>query len=127
MEWYHYVLIALAAFIITMFILSYRQTKKSSVKINIEEFKANMRKGQLIDCRSKQEFETGHINGARNISVAQITREYQKLRKDQPIYLYCESGKRSGRAAVYLRSRGFNDVYELQGGLKSWDGPLRQK
>lgn len=125
MNWISYTLIGLAAFVSGVFIFSYFQTKKASIKLETEEFKQNMRKGQLVDVRSKQEFKSGHINGARNISVQMITREYQKLRKDLPIYLYCASGKRSSRAAVYLRSKGFVEVFELKNGLKNWNGSLK--
>ncbi|QVK19203.1 rhodanese-like domain-containing protein [Mycoplasmatota bacterium] len=125
MNWLTYTLVGLAAFIFGIFIFSFFQAKKASIKLETEEFKKNMRKGQLVDVRSKQEFKSGHINGARNISIQMIAREYQKLRKDLPIYLYCASGSRSNRAAVYLRSKGYVEVYQLKNGLKNWNGPLK--
>ena len=108
-----------------LFILTYFQAKHSSIKLKEEDFKKVMRKGQLIDVRSKQEFDSGHINGARNISIQAIIRNLHQLRKDQPIYLYCANGRRSARAALFLRSRGYEEIYELENGLKGWNGPLK--
>src|SRR5690606_19650452 len=110
---------------IFLFILTYFQAKHSSIKLKEEDFKKVMRKGQLIDVRSKQEFDSGHINGARNISIQAIIRNLHQLRKDQPIYLYCANGRRSARAALFLRSRGYEEIYELENGLKGWNGPLK--
>lgn len=123
--WFYYVLGGIAIFFLIVTIITYLQSKNASIRLDAEEFKKNMRKTQLIDVRTKREFATGHINGARNISVQMINREYQKLRKDQPIYLYCQSGKRSNRAAVILKSKGFNELYQLKNGLQSWNGPLK--
>lgn len=125
MQWITYPLIGLAIFFIIIIIVSYFQVKKASIKLGSEEFKQVMRKGQLIDVRTKKEFNLGHINGARNINSQLISREYHKLRKDQPIYLYCATGKRSSRVAVLLRSKGFTEVFELKLGLKAWNGPLK--
>ena len=125
MEWYHYVLIGLAAVIVAIIVFSYIQGKKASVRLTSDEFKNGMRKGQLIDVRTKKEFDSGHINGARNMSVGMITREYSKLRKDQPIYLYCANGKRCRRAAAFLQTKGYKGLYQLENGLKSWTGPLK--
>lgn len=125
MEWYHYLLIGIAVLFVFLIVISYFQAKGSSIKISEEEFKKNMRKGQLIDVRSKQEFESGHINGARNIPVSLIAREYRKVRPDQPVYLYCATGKRCSRAAVYLRAKGYTEIYQLDQGLKAWTGPLK--
>ncbi len=125
MQWLTYTLIGLALFFLIIMVISYYQVKKASIKLETEAFKQIMRKGQLIDVRTKKEFDSGHINGARNINSKLISREYHKLRKDQPIFLYCATGKRSSRVAILLRSKGYNEVYELKFGLKAWDGPLK--
>lgn len=122
--WY-YIFGGLALLLVVLIFISNKQAKKASILLEIEEFKKTMRKGQLIDVRSKNEFNTGHINGARNISLQMITREYHKLRKDQPVYLYCANGKRSNRAAVLLRGKGFIELYQLKDGLKAWNGSLK--
>nr|WP_277818440.1 rhodanese-like domain-containing protein [Bacillus sp. TL12] len=92
-----------------------------------EEFRAGYRKAQLIDIREADEFNAGHILGARNIPLSQIRMRYKELRKDQPVYLYCQSGFRTGRAAQYLKKQGCKDFYQLQGGFKSWTGKIKKK
>lgn len=127
LQWWHYLIIIISILLIVMVVLSFREARKASVRLSPEDFKQQMRKGQLIDVRSREEFNKGHINGARNIHVSQIPREYKKLRSDLPIYLYCSTGKRSNRAAVYLTARGFTQIYQLDNGLQSWNEPLKSK
>ncbi len=43
-----------------------------------------------------------------------------KLNKDEPLYIYCRSGNRSGKAASKLKELGFKEVYDLQGGVLDW-------
>ena len=104
-----------------------REAKKSVIPLSEKEFITNMRKGQLIDLRKKEEFENAHINGARNIPSAILARSTGKIRKDLPIYLYCEQGKRSKRAAFLLKSKGYENIYQLDGGLENWSGALKTK
>ena len=67
------------------------------------------------------------ILGARNIPLSQIRLRHKELRKDQPVYLYCQSGFRTGRAAQYLKKQGYKDFYQLQGGFKTWTGKIKKK
>ncbi|PFA24303.1 MULTISPECIES: rhodanese-like domain-containing protein [Bacillus cereus group] len=101
--------------------------KKLIKTLSEEEFRAGYRKAQLIDIREADEFNAGHILGARNIPLSQIRMRYKELRQDQPVYLYCQSGFRTGRAAQYLKKQGYKDFYQLQGGFKSWTGKIKKK
>ncbi|WP_409254358.1 rhodanese-like domain-containing protein [Bacillus sp. SCS-153A] len=92
-----------------------------------DEFRAGYRKAQLIDVREPNEFEAGHILGARNIPLSQLKQRKQEIRNDQPVYLYCQSGMRSGRAAQMLRRQGHRDLHHLQGGFKKWSGKVKKK
>lgn len=88
--------------------------------IEKKDFKANMRKGQLIDIRKKTEYDQHKIKGARHFKVSQITGKYSKIRKDQGVYLYCNNGAKSKRVAKKLIRDGFNDVYVLKGGFSKF-------
>ncbi|PEB53302.1 rhodanese-like domain-containing protein [Bacillus pseudomycoides] len=101
--------------------------KKLIKTLSEEEFRAGYRKAQLIDIREADEFNAGHILGARNIPLSQIRLRHKELRKDQPVYLYCQNGFRTGRAAQYLKKQGYKDFYQLQGGFKSWTGKVKKK
>lgn len=76
--------------------------------------------GQIIDVRTREEFEGGHIDGAINIHVDDIVCPESDLPIDRsrPVFVYCRSGGRSRRAAHNLASKGF-DVTDL-GGWKPW-------
>ena len=71
----------------------------------------------VIDVRSFEEVKTGIIQDAIHIEWTQIDKEITKidLTKDQPIYLYCRSGNRSGKAAVILEKIGFTNVINAGG------------
>lgn len=127
MQWWQIVLIVLAVLIVALIIFSFIEVRRSIVKLSPAEFKKNMRKAQLVDVRSRSEYEEGHINGARNINLATLAQNYSILRRDQPIYLYCDNGKLSRRAAAYLMARGYTEIYTLDKGLQSWPDPLKTK
>ncbi len=92
-----------------------------------DEFRAGYRKAQLIDVREPNEFEAGHILGARNIPLSQLKMRLQEIRPDKPVYLYCQNGIRSGRAAQILNRKGYKDLSQLQGGFKKWSGKVKTK
>ena len=75
---------------------------------------------QLIDVRSPGEYAKGHIEGAINIPVGELTQQISQLGDPQkPIVVYCRSGVRSSRAQSTLRAQGFTQVYNL-GGINEW-------
>lgn len=91
-----------------------------------EQFRQGYRKAQLIDVREPQEFERGHILGARNIPVTQLKQRLVELRPDKPVYLYCQGASRSVRAGNILRKNGYQDVNMLKDGFKKWTGRIKQ-
>lgn len=101
--------------------------QRSYLKVLTEEdFIKGYRKAQLIDVREPQEFERGHILGARNIPVTQLKQRLIELRPDKPVYLYCQGNTRSSRAAHMLYKKGFKDINQLKGGFKNWKGKIKR-
>ncbi|WP_050616787.1 rhodanese-like domain-containing protein [Bacillus testis] len=92
-----------------------------------EQFIEGYRKAQLIDVREPNEFDAGHILGARNIPMSQLKTRLKEIRPDKPVYLYCQSGLRSGRAAQMLYKKGYRDLYHLEKGFKHWTGKIKRK
>ncbi|OCA86361.1 MULTISPECIES: rhodanese-like domain-containing protein [Bacillaceae] len=121
------VLIVLAVLIIGYSIYSWFSSKKMVTTLSQEDFKAGYRKAQLIDVREQKEFDGGHILGARNIPSTQLKMRMKELRKDKPVYLYCQSGMRSTRAAQMLYKKGYRELYQLEGGFKQWKGKIKTK
>ena len=82
----------------------------------------------VIDVRSFGEVKTGIIQDAIHIEWTKIDKEITKIdiTKDQPIYLYCRSGNRSGKAAVILESIGYTNVINA-GGIKEAAKKLEKK
>ncbi len=76
----------------------------------------------LIDVRTPEEFSQGHIQNAVNYdwNGNQFEQQVAPLDKSKPLYVYCLSGGRSSAAASKLRSDGFKEVYELEGGMMKW-------
>ena len=125
-DWRLLIIAIILGIILGLFIMMRRESKKAVVNLSEKEFVENMRKGQLVDLRKKEEFDQGHINGARNIPFVMLTRNPGKLRRDLPIYLYCEKGKVCKRAALVLYGKGYENIYQLEGGLTNWTGPLKK-
>ncbi|KKB37265.1 Rhodanese-like domain protein [Bacillus thermotolerans] len=123
-----YTIAAILGVIILYSLYVYFSQKKAVTSLSQEEFVKGYRKAQLIDVREPGEYEAGHILGARNIPLTQLkTRMKKEIRPDKPVYLYCQSGMRSGRAAKTLRKNGYHDLYHLEGGFKKWTGKVKSK
>lgn len=90
-------------------------------EILYDELKENIKDKEtlLIDVRSSQEYDEGHINGAINIPIYNIKKEIQKVtnNKEQTIILYCSTGARSRKAKIELEKLGYENVYNLKNGL----------
>jgi rhodanese-related sulfurtransferase len=104
----------------------YRQKMYLNV-LTQDQWIEGYRKAQLIDVREPQEFESGHILGARNIPVTQLKQRLVEIRKDKPVYLYCQKSSRSSRAATILHKNGYEDLNQLKGGFKNWTGKIKTK
>lgn len=77
----------------------------------------------VLDVREREELvSTGYIKGALNIPVTQVSERVEELPRDldTPIVAVCESGARSGHAALYLRAYGYNNVKNLEYGMRGW-------
>ncbi|GLO66555.1 MULTISPECIES: rhodanese-like domain-containing protein [Oceanobacillus] len=119
-------IIALVVLLAVSLFRYYRQ--KNYLKVLTEDqFREGYRKAQLIDVREPQEFDRGHILGARNIPMTQMKQRLVEMRKDKPIYLYCQGSSRSARAAQLLHKKGYKEIYQLKGGFKKWTGKIKTK
>jgi len=76
----------------------------------------------IIDVRTPEEFEKGHLVNAVNYdwNGNDFETEISNLDKNKPVFVYCLSGGRSGSAAGKMRSDGFKLVFELEGGIIKW-------
>ena len=126
MDFLYAILVALLVVVIFA-LISYFRVKKAVTTLNQEQFIEGYRKAQLIDVREAKDFAAGHILGARNIPHTQLRQRYKEIRADKPVYLYDQNGARSGRVALFLKKKGYNQLFQLQGGFKQWSGKVKSK
>ncbi|MDJ0768415.1 MAG: rhodanese-like domain-containing protein [Ilumatobacter sp.] len=76
----------------------------------------------VIDVRTPEEFGEGHVEGATMIDFYTDTfaDEIAALDRDGEYLLYCRSGNRSGQTAALMEQLGFEQVYDLDGGVRAW-------
>jgi phage shock protein E len=89
-------------------------------KVNFQELISNG--AIIIDVRTKEEYQKGHLKNSLNIPLDKLTSGWKKLDKSKTIITCCASGMRSSSATGILKSNGFEKVYN--GG--SWTS-LRKK
>lgn len=88
-------------------------------EISAEAFAAQFSTADnLLDVRKESEFNAQHIEGAQNFPLDFINRNMSELDRSQKYYLHCAGGYRSMITASILKSRGFNDLVNIQGGFK---------
>ena len=82
----------------------------------------------LLDVRSVEEFQSGHLSGAVNLPLPEISSKaaVQFPDRDLPLYLYCRSGRRSENARRILQNAGYSNVHNL-GGLEEARRKLNMK
>ncbi|MCM3738753.1 rhodanese-like domain-containing protein [Oceanobacillus luteolus] len=121
------VLIIVLVVLLAISIFRYYRQKMYLSVLTQDQWIEGYRKAQLIDVREPQEFDAGHILGARNIPVTQLKQRLIEIRKDKPVYLYCQKSSRSARAAQILHKNGYKELYQLKGGFKNWTGKIKAK
>ncbi|UOQ93715.1 rhodanese-like domain-containing protein [Halobacillus shinanisalinarum] len=122
-----WILLGAVAFLIAFGVFRFMKANKVLTTLTEDEFRQGYRKAQLIDIREPKEFDGGHILGARNIPLSQLRNRLVEIRKDKPVYLYCQNGSRSSRAALMLNKKGYTDLNQLKGGFKKWTGKIKVK
>lgn len=98
---------------------------KTAVLLNVNGFEEGINsapQAQVIDVRTPEEFNKGHLKGALNINYQgdEFTAEVGKLDKSMPTYVYCQSGGRSSEACNYMANQNFTNLYDLDGGFSAW-------
>lgn len=97
----------------------------SMPSITTDELKdklAGSKKITLLDVRTPNEYQGGHIAQAKNVPLSTID-NYSKKHDDE-VYVICQSGMRSKNAAKLLQNKGY-DVVNVKGGMGNWNGPVK--
>ena len=108
-------------FLILIFLYVRAFAKRGGQRITVHEATTLINEGaQVIDVRESDEFDVGHITGAKNIPNNDIERRSNEISSDRPIILTCALGQNSPSAGEKLQEQGLKDIYILSGGLTTW-------
>jgi len=101
------------------------QTNGTKTNLSAIEFADKMKElpnAPILDVRTPDEFSKGHLVNALNYdwNGNEFAKQIAPLDKSKPVFVYCLSGGRSSSAANKMRSDGFTQVYEMDGGIMKW-------
>lgn len=87
-----------------------------------ELFEANSNNVVIVDVRTTEEFQQGHVPNAINVPLSNIidNPDILTFSKEKPIVLYCRSGYRAGKAAEALQKYGYTNLRHLEGDMQGW-------
>jgi rhodanese-related sulfurtransferase len=75
---------------------------------------------QFVDVRTPEEYAAGHATRAVNIPLNDLPANLDRLEKTEPVYVICQTGRRSREAADILTKNGFKWVFNVAGGTDAW-------
>ena len=75
---------------------------------------------QFIDVRTREEYAGGHAYRARNIPLDKLMDNLGVIEKNEPVYLICQTGRRSLEAAKMLNEAGYPQTISIVGGTTAW-------
>ena len=95
--------------------------RKEDINAGIKEYRQT-KGAMLVDVRTAEEYRSGHIPSAHNFPVENV-KDIARLipKKDTPVYLYCQSGRRAVRARDKMKSMGYTNVQAI-GGIENYKG-----
>lgn len=86
----------------------------------LKEMKEQGKTFRLIDVRNITEIERGCIDGCEPVPLNILQAKLPELSNDETYILYCHSGARSAQATSYMISQGYDETYNLKGGILAW-------
>ena len=76
----------------------------------------------LLDVRQPEEYAEGHLAGSKLIPVGELHQRIEELDRNKPTIVYCRAGVRGANGAGILLNAGFNQVWNMGGGILAWEG-----
>lgn len=100
---------------------------QNKVEVNSKQANVLLQKDKkiiVLDVRTPDEFNQGHIKGALNIDVYQsdAISKIDKLNKNAKYLVYCRTRNRSGFVVEHMMKNGFKNVYQMVDGFPGWEG-----
>ena len=92
----------------------------NDLEVDVDRFAdAHARGAPVIDVRQPEEYVNGHVSGAQLIPLSEVVARLDEVPATDPVYVICQSGSRSLKAAHFLRAQGY-DAASVAGGTKAW-------
>ena len=99
-------------------------SQDNATQLEPQAFKDSIAKNdvQIIDVRTRIEFRENHIEKAINVNFfsKKFEDSIRLLDREVPVFVYCRSGRRSGKSITVFKNLGFEKIYELEGGILNW-------
>ncbi|MDB5078071.1 MAG: Beta-lactamase protein, partial [Chloroflexi bacterium] len=89
-------------------------------EVNMAALEARSHETVVLDVREPQEYAHGHIPGAVSLPQAELASRLAEVPADRPVFVVCQAGSRSRRAAQFLQQVGFTDISSVAGGTGAW-------
>jgi rhodanese-related sulfurtransferase len=74
----------------------------------------------IVDVRTQDEYESGHIEGAILIPVSELEERLDELSTEDELLIYCRTGNRSANAVTILQENGFTQIFHMNNGIAAW-------
>ncbi len=96
-------------------------------EIDVNELKSKIDSGEkffFIDCREQNEWDEMHVAGSTLLPLSEFQEKYEEVLTDKnaSVAILCRSGKRSMNACMFLLSKGYTDLNNVEGGILAWQG-----
>lgn len=92
---------------------------EKSNMVTIDAVKSNTT-AEIIDIRGVTEFNSGHIQGAKNVFIGTILQNLDKVPKDKPVIIHCQGGDRAAIGYSLLMKEGYKNILNYSGGINEW-------
>lgn len=100
-------------------------TAQKKIEVNSKQVNSMLQKNKkwiVLDVRTADEFNSGHIKGALNIDIRQSDAfsKIDKLNKNAKYIVHCRTNHRSGMAVEHMMQSGFKNIYQMMDGWSGW-------
>jgi thiosulfate/3-mercaptopyruvate sulfurtransferase len=119
----HWLVAATVVVLVVVIVFELRARTETLSTITPQDAIRLMNRGAVVlDLRAAEQYAAGHLSGARRFDGAQILKAGDTLKKykQKPLIVYDESGSLGNSAARQLKSQGFEQAFNLRGGLSAW-------
>jgi rhodanese-related sulfurtransferase len=117
------VIIAVSALIIYYTQIHLPSTTISFGEVTVEEAKSLVESNVsliIVDVRTREEYDSGHIEGAILIPVSELEGRINELSKEEELLIYCRTGNRSSNSVNILKANGYTKIFHMNDGIIAW-------